>query len=219
MTLETAMKANHTKDISTAAQSRALAIAGIVGPVLFTVGVLVQQFYRRDAYDPNAQMVSDLTASPFGWVQQVNFIVTGMLVIAFAAGLQRGVQPRQPRRAAPRPGPAPCGRLHPAHEPATAPRPGPAPAARRSHPTPADSMTSGPSWAPIPAAVGPPPNSPRSSGWTVPLHRPAPVGQTGSTHYGGFCDQAATGCADAAVTMCSCRSSTSPRRLRWREGG
>src|SRR6266508_2061141 len=48
------------------ATTRTLAAAGIVGPVLFTVGILVQQFYRRGDYDPVAQLVSDLTAGRYG---------------------------------------------------------------------------------------------------------------------------------------------------------
>jgi hypothetical membrane protein len=74
------------------AQTRILATAGIIGPVLFTVAVLVQQFYRRGGYHPTAQLISDLTAGPYGWVQQLNFVVFGLLIIAFAAGLQWGVR-------------------------------------------------------------------------------------------------------------------------------
>ena len=72
-----------------------LAAAGIFAPVVFTVGFVVQGFLRTDlrlGYNPIAQEVSDLTAGPFGWVQQVNFIVFGLLIIAFAAGLSRGVR-------------------------------------------------------------------------------------------------------------------------------
>lgn len=79
------------------ATTRTLGAAGIGGAVLFTVGILVQQFYRRGTYDPIAQLISDLTAGPYGWVQQVNFVVFGLLVITFAAGLQRGVRPPRAR--------------------------------------------------------------------------------------------------------------------------
>ncbi len=74
-------------------RTRTLAVAGIVGPALFAVGVLVQQLYRRDSYDPIGQIISDLTAGPYGWVQQVNFVVFGLLMIAFAVGLHREVRP------------------------------------------------------------------------------------------------------------------------------
>jgi hypothetical membrane protein len=72
---------------------RTLALAGIVGPTLFTIGILVQPLYRSDTYDAISQLVSDLTAGPYGWVQQVNFIVFGLLVIAFAAGLHLELRP------------------------------------------------------------------------------------------------------------------------------
>lgn len=72
-----------------------LAAAGIVSPLLFTVGFVTQGFLRTDfrsGYNPIAQQISDLTAGPFGWVQQVNFVVFGLLLIVFAAGLVREVR-------------------------------------------------------------------------------------------------------------------------------
>lgn len=66
-----------------------LVAAGIFGPILFTVGFVVQGLYRP-TYNPIAQQISDLTAGPSGWVQQVNFLVFGLLVIVFAGGLYRG---------------------------------------------------------------------------------------------------------------------------------
>ncbi len=73
-----------------------LAVAGIVGPIVFAVGVVVQGLLRA-AYNPIAQQISDLTAGPSGWVQQVNFVVFGLLLIAFAVGLYRGVRGAAPR--------------------------------------------------------------------------------------------------------------------------
>ncbi len=58
-----------------------------------TVGFLVVGFFRRGEYDPIAKQISDLEAGPSGWVQQVNFVVFGLLLVAFAVGLQRGVRP------------------------------------------------------------------------------------------------------------------------------
>ena len=72
-----------------------LASAGIVGPILFTVGFVVQGFLRTDlrfGYNPAAQQISDLTAGPFGWVQQGDFVVFGLLLIVFAVGLQLGIR-------------------------------------------------------------------------------------------------------------------------------
>jgi hypothetical membrane protein len=71
-----------------------LAVAGIFAPILFTVGFVGQGFLRTDlclGYNPIAQEISDLTAGPYGWVQQVNFVVCGLLMVAFAIGLRRGV--------------------------------------------------------------------------------------------------------------------------------
>ncbi len=76
-----------------------LAAAGIVGPILFTVGFVVQGFLRADlrsGYNPITQQISELTAGPYGWVQQVNFVVFGLLLIAFAVGLHRGVRVAAP---------------------------------------------------------------------------------------------------------------------------
>ena len=70
-----------------------LAWAGIVGPVLFTAAFLAQEAFRRGEYDPLAEPVSALAAGPNGWVQNVNFVVFGLLTLAFAVGLHRGMRP------------------------------------------------------------------------------------------------------------------------------
>jgi hypothetical membrane protein len=67
------------------------ALAGITGPILFTTAFLVQQVARRDTYDWVGEPVSNLEAGPHGWVQQVNFVVFGVLMAAFALGMHRGV--------------------------------------------------------------------------------------------------------------------------------
>jgi hypothetical membrane protein len=69
-----------------------LAWAGIVGPVLFTATFMAQEAFRTDEYSPIAEPVSALEAGPNGWVQQVNFVVFGLLTIAFAVGLHRGLR-------------------------------------------------------------------------------------------------------------------------------
>lgn len=67
--------------------------AGIIGPILFTAAFLGQEAFRRDEYNPLAEPVSALEAGPNGWLQQVNFVVFGILTIAFAVGVHRGVHP------------------------------------------------------------------------------------------------------------------------------
>jgi hypothetical membrane protein len=69
-----------------------LAWAGVVGPILFTVVFVGQELFRRHEYSPMAEPVSALEAGPNGWVQQVNFVVFGLLTMAFAIGLHRGLR-------------------------------------------------------------------------------------------------------------------------------
>src|SRR5262249_44548688 len=77
-----------------ARQSRAvlsaLAAAGIVGPLVFTLGVVAQGLYRPD-YHPLAQQISDLTARGAGWVQQGDFVVCWLLVMGVGVGLHQGL--------------------------------------------------------------------------------------------------------------------------------
>lgn len=85
----------HEADPSEARQrpSALMAWAGIVGPVLFTAAYLTQEAFRRAEYSPVAETVSALEAGPNGWVQQANFVVFGLLTVAFAVGLNQGVRP------------------------------------------------------------------------------------------------------------------------------
>ena len=69
------------------------ALAGIAGPVLFTVGFLVQEQLSRGEYDPISEIVSALAAGDRGWMQQVNFVALGVLTMVFAVGLHRGLAP------------------------------------------------------------------------------------------------------------------------------
>jgi hypothetical membrane protein len=69
------------------------AMAGIAGPVVFTLGFLAQEQLRRGEYDPVSEVVSALEAGSHGWIQQVNFVVLGVLTMIFAVGLHRGLAP------------------------------------------------------------------------------------------------------------------------------
>ena len=71
---------------------RVAAWAGIVGPILFTACFLLQEAFRQDEYSPLAEPVSALEAGPNGWIQQLNFVVFGVLTIIFAVGLHHGVR-------------------------------------------------------------------------------------------------------------------------------
>jgi len=80
-------------DTSRLTSRRAAAWAGIVGPVLFTGTFVALELVRGSSYDRMAETVSALEAGPHGWLQQVNFVVFGLLTIAFAVGLHRAVAP------------------------------------------------------------------------------------------------------------------------------
>ena len=71
----------------------AFAWAGIVGPVLFTATFLVQEAFRRATYDPLAEPVSALEVGPYGWIQQLNFVIFGALTIGHALGQHAGMRP------------------------------------------------------------------------------------------------------------------------------
>ena len=70
----------------------ALAAAGIAGPVIFAVVALMQSLIRPE-HSLVADPISALAAGPSGWVQDVNFLVLGSLIIAYAIGLHLGVRP------------------------------------------------------------------------------------------------------------------------------
>ena len=69
---------------------RGLLWCGVVGGPLFVVVFLVNDRIR-DNYDPVRDFVSEAAIGPGGWVQIVNFLVTGSLFVAFGAGLSRAV--------------------------------------------------------------------------------------------------------------------------------
>ena len=71
----------------------AAAWAGVAGPVLFTVSFLAQEAFRRGEYHPVSEVVSALEAGPHGWIQQVTFLVLGVLTMLHAVGLHRGIAP------------------------------------------------------------------------------------------------------------------------------
>ncbi|NUT35804.1 MAG: DUF998 domain-containing protein [Hamadaea sp.] len=59
---------------------------GIAGAPLFIVSSLVQAALR-DGFDLRRHHLSSLALGDFGWVQTATFAVTGLLMLAFAAGL------------------------------------------------------------------------------------------------------------------------------------
>lgn len=68
----------------------------IAGPVYVTTSVV--QALVHDGFDLTRHSWSLLAAGPYGWVQSLNLVLTGVMVIAFAVGLARSA----PSRWAPR---------------------------------------------------------------------------------------------------------------------
>ena len=66
---------------------RLLLAAGVVGPALFVVVLLVEGA-TRPGYSAWHQFGSELELSSQGWEQVVNFLMCGLLCLAFAVGLR-----------------------------------------------------------------------------------------------------------------------------------
>jgi hypothetical membrane protein len=71
---------------------KAFALSGIAGPILFTILVIVEGLLRP-GYSQVAQLISELgqVGTPNAILQDANFVATGLLLTAFAAGLYRGI--------------------------------------------------------------------------------------------------------------------------------
>jgi hypothetical protein len=76
-----------------------LASAGILAPLIFTAGVMLAGRLRA-GYDPLQHGISELALGPSGWLQTANFLVTGLLLIAFALGLFMALEETMATRAA-----------------------------------------------------------------------------------------------------------------------
>lgn len=72
------------------ASTRWLLAGGVVGPGLLVVLFLIEGAIRPD-YDPKRVFVSQLSLGDQGWLQIANFVVSGLLIVAFAFGLRRVV--------------------------------------------------------------------------------------------------------------------------------
>lgn len=70
---------------------RKLLYAGIVGPLLFIVVFLVEGA-TRPGYSAWRNFVSQLATGDTGWTQTANFLVCGVLVLAFSVGLARAIK-------------------------------------------------------------------------------------------------------------------------------
>lgn len=72
--------------------TRRLLGCGIVAGPLF-VGTAAIQAVTRDGYDLTRHPISLLSLGELGWIQIANFVLTGLLSIAFAVGVRRVLHP------------------------------------------------------------------------------------------------------------------------------
>src|SRR5215208_4891742 len=68
-----------------------LAAAGIAGPLLFTVVAIVHSLLRED-HSLVALPIRALVVGQSGWVQDVNFVICGVLFLAYPIGLHLEVR-------------------------------------------------------------------------------------------------------------------------------
>ncbi|MCA1719257.1 MAG: DUF998 domain-containing protein [Actinobacteria bacterium] len=72
-------------------KTKTLLACGVIGGPLFVAAFLVEDATRAD-YDPLRHPVSSLAIGDSGWTQTANFIVVGLLMLAFAVGLRRALR-------------------------------------------------------------------------------------------------------------------------------
>lgn len=72
-------------------RTRTLLICGALAGPLFTAAWFIEGFTRMH-YDPMRHPISALSLGESGWTQIANFIVTGLLTLVLAFGLQKAFQ-------------------------------------------------------------------------------------------------------------------------------
>ncbi|WP_245718721.1 DUF998 domain-containing protein [Micromonospora rhizosphaerae] len=87
MTSTTMPRAGVTRAVST----RTLLAAGIATGPVFGVAA-AGQVLLRDGYDLSRQPLSLLALGELGWIQIANFVLSGLLALAGAAGLRRALR-------------------------------------------------------------------------------------------------------------------------------
>jgi hypothetical protein len=75
------------------AATRSLLRCGVLaGPFYLAVGLL--QAFLREGFDLARHPLSVLANGPGGWIQTMNFVLTGLMVLAAAVGFRRAIGPR-----------------------------------------------------------------------------------------------------------------------------
>ena len=69
---------------------RRLALAGIIGPLIFTLVPIVLASFQTN-YNPFRDTLSALALKSHGWIQTLDFCIFGFLVMLFSLGLYTGI--------------------------------------------------------------------------------------------------------------------------------
>jgi Protein of unknown function (DUF998) len=86
--LTTAGATAHGPPSEMSTPTRTLLTFGLVAGPLFTLVSLVQVL-TRDGFDLSRHPLSLLSLGDLGWIQIINFVVSGLLAVGFAVGLRR----------------------------------------------------------------------------------------------------------------------------------
>ncbi|TMR08141.1 DUF998 domain-containing protein [Nonomuraea turkmeniaca] len=77
---------------ATKTSTTALLACGVVAGPLFIISVLAQALTRA-GFDLQRHPLSSLSLGPLGWIQITTFVVTGLLVLAYAVATRRVLRP------------------------------------------------------------------------------------------------------------------------------
>lgn len=77
--------------------TRTLLAGGVVAGPLFGL-VAAAQVLTRDGFDLTRHPLSMLSVGDLGWIQISNFVLTGLLMVGFAAGVRRTLAPSRGSR-------------------------------------------------------------------------------------------------------------------------
>jgi hypothetical protein len=78
----------------TSVNVKTLLTSGAIAGPLFVLIFLIEGVTRAN-YNPFRHPVSSLGLGEFGWVQSANFIIAGLLTLAFAVGLRLALRPQR----------------------------------------------------------------------------------------------------------------------------
>jgi hypothetical protein len=71
---------------------RLLLWAGIIAPILFGAVFMIDGFFKP-GYSAYAEAISYLEVGAYGWIQQLNFILFGLLLLTFMFGYMQSMRP------------------------------------------------------------------------------------------------------------------------------